>query len=482
MIGGMTCVNCQNRIERALLKTAGVSAAHADYGTGHASVSYDDAAVSFDELTSVIESLDYEVLTGPDRERQELVRTISLTVIIVSLFVLLQRFGVLTLLVPDRLADGGMGYGMLFVTGLLTSVHCVAMCGGIALSQCLPRSGEDTGGAAFMPAVWYNLGRVVSYTAVGGLLGGIGYLAGGGSGAGVPVLAQGILKIIAGLLMIVMGVNMLGIFPGLRRFTVRLPGRLAMRVEREKARSRQPFIVGLLNGLMPCGPLQSMQIVALASGSPLTGALSMLLFSLGTVPLMLGLGTLVSALGKRFTRAVMNVGAVLVVVLGLAMLSQGGSLSGMLPPNRVMILIAALALAGIVSCLPLSDKRIKAAGAVAAAAVVIGAGLALTRVTVFGERPAVAQVEDGVQIVYSTLTSGSYPTIRVKEDIPVRWTIYAPDGSVNGCNYRMLIRDLGIEYEFAEGDNVIEFTPSDAGTVSYSCWMGMLHGEIIITS
>ena len=73
-----------------------------------------------------------------------------------------------------------------------------------------------------------------------------------------------------------------------------------------------------------------MQIVALASGNPLAGAFSMFMFSLGTVPLMLGLGSFVSLLGKRFTKRVMEIGAVLVVVLGLAMLSQGFSLSGLL--------------------------------------------------------------------------------------------------------------------------------------------------------
>lgn len=73
---------------------------------------------------------------------------------------------------------------------------------------------------------------------------------------------------------------------------------------------------------MPCGPLQSMQVVALASGNPMTGALSMFCFSLGTVPLMLGFGSAVSILGKRFTRQVLKVGAILVVVMGLSMMVQ----------------------------------------------------------------------------------------------------------------------------------------------------------------
>lgn len=71
-----------------------------------------------------------------------------------------------------------------------------------------------------------------------------------------------------------------------------------------------------------------MQLAVLSSASPVRGALSMLAFSLGTVPLMLGLGSLVSLLGQRFRRAVTVGGAVLVAVMGLSMLSQGAALAG----------------------------------------------------------------------------------------------------------------------------------------------------------
>ena len=147
-------------------------------------------------------------------------------------------------------------------------------------------------------ALLYNLGRVISYTVIGAILGFAGMLIGGGSGVGISIFLQGILKIIAGIFMVLMGINMLGIFPGLRRFIPQIPRFLAGRVNQKKAGNRQPFIVGMLNGLMPCGPLQSMQIVALASGNPLAGAFSMFMFSLGTVPLMLGLGSFVSLARK----------------------------------------------------------------------------------------------------------------------------------------------------------------------------------------
>ena len=90
------------------------------------------------------------------------------------------------------------------------------------------------------------------------------------------------------------------------------------------------------------------------------------------------------------------------------------------------------------------------------------------------------QVVDGVQLVDSTLVPGRYPTITVQAGMPVRWTIDAPAGSINGCNYRAIIQEYGIEHDFTEGENVIEFVPTAAGTYPYSCWMGMIQGSIIV--
>ena len=99
-----------------------------------------------------------------------------------------------------------------------------------------------------------------------------------------------------------------------------------------------------------------MWIVALATGNPFAGAMSMFLVRLGTVPLMLGLGSIVSLLGKKFTDQVIRVGAILVVVLGLSMLSQGGALSGWLPSELLLYLIVAFAAAGVLISLPIAIR------------------------------------------------------------------------------------------------------------------------------
>ncbi len=94
------------------------------------------------------------------------------------------------------------------------------MCGGINLSQCIPVADDDNGktpkNKIIFPSLLYNTGRVISYSVIVFLLGGMG----------IPLLLQGILKIIAGLFMVIMGINMLGWITLLRKFQIRFPQRL----------------------------------------------------------------------------------------------------------------------------------------------------------------------------------------------------------------------------------------------------------------
>ena len=426
-ISGMSCISCQNKIEKALKKTKGIESASVKYETGTAEILFDDEKISLKKIEEIVWNTGYEI----GKEDNGIARTSSILILVLALFLLLQKSGILNTLAPGQLADNTMSYGMLFLIGLLTSVHCIAMCGGINLSQCIGSADKS-----FRSAIAYNAGRVLSYTGIGFVLGLIGSLAGGNASVGIPVAVQGWLKLFAGALMVLMGINMLNLFPVLRKLTLRIPKGIAARVQKRKVGS-SAFIVGLLNGFMPCGPLQSMQIVALASGSPVNGAMSMLMFSLGTVPLMLGLGSIVSMLGRKFAGKVMTAGSVLVMVLGLAMLSQGTSL--------------------------------------------IGFPYMLSETKVSAESVTENAHNTNVQEIHSTLTSGRYPDITVTAGIPVKWVIDVPQNALNGCNYKMLLNAYGIEHTFTEGENVIEFTPTSTGDIPYTCWMGMIRGDIFVT-
>lgn len=500
-VDGMTCISCQNKIENKLKKLEGVQKVDVSYKTGIVEIIYQSDIVSIKEIKAVIERLDYRVVHESEKKHKHITRTGITLLLIIFLYFLLQNFGILNMLVPSQLADTKMGYGMLFVIGLITSVHCIAMCGGINLSVCIPR-GAEAGGenqkySIFFPALLYNLGRVISYTVIGGILGFVGFLIGGGSDVGVPVLLQGILKLIAGIFMVIMGINMLGLFPWLRRFQPHLPYGFVSKFHTSNKNNNSPLIVGLLNGLMPCGPLQAMQIVALASGNPFSGAFSMFLFSLGTVPLMLGFGSFVSVLGKKFTHQVMNVGAVLVVVLGLAMLSQGGLLSGMIAPNTLFLVIIELCVIGMLSIFPYK-KQIHKQVVLSGSILLLIVSLVLPGMIILWSVPntqtemnietetntqvvedSVSENED-VQYITSSITNGSYDPITVQQGIPVKWTLNVPAGSLNGCNSSIVIPEYNLQIDLAEGDNLIEFTPTQSGTYSFSCWMGMIRSSITV--
>lgn len=466
-IGGMTCINCKKTIENRLGNISGVKSISVNYKTGNCEITIDTGLVNWKDIFNAIEDLGYTI---GNNKKTNLISVISIMVIIVSVYYFLEQTGLLNLLNFEKVADSTMGFGMLFIIGLMTSVHCIAMCGGINVSQCLAEDKKFSG----LSPIMYNLGRVVSYTVIGFVLGFAGMLFGTGGNLGVSSIIQGLIKALAGVYMVIMGINMLGFVPQIKRLTFHLPNFMG----KFKVKNSQPFVVGLLNGFMPCGPLQSIQLVALATGNPFIGGLSMFAFSLGTVPLMLGLGSLVSVLGKRFTDKMMIVGAVLVTVMGLAMVSQGASLTGMIKSENLMVLVVMLAVMCIVENINIKIGKIKTVSLM----IILFVGIFTSRFMAINyvseNNESSYHIENGVQVVESKLASGKYPSIRVKKGIPVKWVISASEDNINGCNYKIYINSYGIEHTFQKGENIIEFTPTKSGNIGYSCWMGMIKGNI----
>jgi sulfite exporter TauE/SafE/copper chaperone CopZ len=444
-IDGMYCVNCQDIIEKELKKNSGVEKAAVNYRTGHASVTYDETIIGFDKIHEIIKELGYQSLEEHEKaafQSKTIPQIIGTLVIILALFMLLRTFTTGELAASFPLAQEGMGYGMLLIIGLLTGVHCIAMCGGINLSQTLKKE-DAVSKSSFnllLPGILYNGGRLVSYTAVGVLVGALG------SVITLPGHFKGTVQLIAGVFMVIMGINMLGLFPFLRRLIPQTPI-FSKKIDKQK-NVRGPLVVGFLNGFMPCGPLQAMQIYALSTGNPIKGGISMFLFCAGTIPLMFVLSAASSALSgakrQMLSRRVMRVGAILIAALGLVMFSNGWSLSKFNSSPKETAVAAT------------ADLRIPSSA------------------------PAVPVIENGVQIVKSTLRPNRYPAITVQAGIPVRWIINAPQGSITGCNYCVVLYEYGIEYVFHPGENVIEFTPVKAGKFPYTCWMGMIRSVITV--
>jgi sulfite exporter TauE/SafE len=324
-------------------------------------------------------------------------------------------------------------FGILFIFGMLTSIHCIGMCGGIAISQCTGAPQKESGDASetakpwFVPSFLYNAGRVVSYTLAGAIVGGLGQI------ISFHGILKGVVPVVGGIFMIIMAVNLLGIFPALRRFNIRLPGFFAKKAFCNTSHS--PMYIGLLSGLMPCGPLQIIQLYALGTGSAFYGALSILIFALGTVPLLFLFGAINTVINKKHSKVILKTSAVLVLILGVVMIGRG------------------LALSGLSTRLPFNS--------------------------VSADQSAAA-IEENVQNVTINIGSDSFPPITVQKGIPVRWIIHADKKNLNKCNSAIVVPEYNIEADLKEGDTLVEFTPEKSGEFIYTCWMGMIKSKITV--
>lgn len=418
-VKGMFCSNCELKIENKLSKLNGVSKVKASFNKEEVKITYDKNIITQEEIEKNITKLDYKVI----KDTKVNVQSIYILIIILGIYVILKALGLLNIFNIFPTVETTMSYGMLFIVGLLTSVHCIAMCGGINLSQSINSVKNE--GKILKSNAYYNLGRVISYTAIGGIVGAIG------SVITLNGVFRGLVAIIAGILMIIMGINMLGIFPFLRKLNIRMPKKLAISLNKSK-KGKSSFYIGLVNGLMPCGPLQSMQLYALSTGSFFGGAISMFMFSLGTVPLMFEFGSIVSKLNKKFAEKMLMVSAVIILILGIGMLNNGLSLSGLQ--------------------INFNGKSYE----------------------------NMAELTDDYQTIETTIDYGSYEPITVKKGIKVKWTINVPKEKLNGCNNEIIIPKYNIDIKLTEGENVVEFTPEETGTFTYTCWMGMIKSTITV--
>lgn len=429
----MTCSTCEKRVSDAALSVAGVASAHADQSRGRLTLQWQAGLADADgvlrEVESAVSAAGYTILGRAQETAPQTGAILVIAAGMIALFLLINAQGWFNFL-PT--IDSSVGLGMILVAGLLTSMHCVAMCGGIALSQTrTPLKG-----------LAYHLGRVVSYTVLGGAVGALG------SVVSFSPLTKGILAGVAGLFMVGLGFKMLGLFPPLPwlrfpKLPRLIPHRLTMQF-----RSRGPFFIGLLNGFMPCGPLQTMQLYALGTGSVALGALSMFLFSVGTVPLMFGFGALSTFFSAKWQHRLVRASAILVVFFGVVMAGRALDLSGASGQLRT-----------------LADQATGADTATRVPATLEG-------------RNDLAVVKNGVQYVGFDLQPASYSPLTVQKGLPVEWTITATRDNLNGCNGEILVPQLGIRKKLTVGVNRIQFTPTSTGTISYTCWMGMIGSTI----
>ena len=213
---------------------------------------------------------------------------------------------------------------LVFALGLVSSLHCVSMCGPIVLSYSLPL-GSRSLPQQLSAHLFYNFGRILTYSLLGALAGLFGNTVGFvGQLAGYENVAA----VVAGVLMVAAGILMLDLLPSKRLqkfnpllYTSRLLKPLGSRISSPSIGSK--FSLGLMLGFMPCGLIYAALLKSMATGTMFAGAITMTAFGLGTSASLLAIGIFSSAFSVKFSRWGSRLAAVSVLVLGIFLVSRG---------------------------------------------------------------------------------------------------------------------------------------------------------------
>lgn len=447
----MHCASCEVLIERKFKKIAGVEKVRVSHYDGKAIV-YCSIEPAVDALHEAVKSHGYAVTYWADRgtvpeqvhvrnTKKDYVQIGAIFLIVMALYLILKRFD----LVPSLGIADSMSYGFIFLIGLVAAVStCIAVTGGLLIAVAAKyneRHPELTGRQKFKPHLYFNIGRVVSYTVLGGVIGALGSI------IALSTKTTGIVTIVASVTMIILGLQLLKLFPWLSRLAPKMPKFIAHRVHELSTQDRKaaPFILGASTFFLPCGFTQALQLYVLSQGDWKVGALTMLAFSLGTLPSLLSLSALSSFAKGSFQRYFLKVSGVLVILLGIFNVQNG------------------ITLAGATFSFPSFFKSGESGYARAA------------------EDPNV-RIENGVQVVNMDVVPYAYSPnhFTIQQGIPVRWEI----NGVNtyGCQSVILVPKLGITKFVQQGTNVVEFTPTQAGELPFHCSMGMYRGSFTVVA
>jgi sulfite exporter TauE/SafE/copper chaperone CopZ len=437
---GTTCNSCEILIETQALHIDGVKEIKFNHKTEKGTVKFDEKKTNIQKIFDKIQEKGF--CCSLEKPKESNIVWYSLAII--GLIVL----GYFTIgfvnSIPMPQLSQGISYGLLFVVGLLTGFHCIAMCGGFVAGYTSKAVAE--GRSTHSSHIMYAAGKTLSYTIIGAIFGLLGSII-----AFTPTM-RGIAGILGGIFLILFGLRMLNVIPALRYFRIPMPSVLSNIFGRG---TKSPLIIGLLNGLMiACGPLQAIYIMAAGSGSMIEGAVMLFVFGIGTLPAMLGFGYLASYISKGMTGKILKLSGAIVIILGLLMINNGLTLTGtgVDIPGMYRATIAGSAAENV----KLYNSKENSEGQTVETN---AAGYQEIRMTVDGR--------------------GFTPNQFVlQKGVPVKWII---DGKqLNGCNNAIMVPALGLDFKLKPGEQTIEFTPTDVGTIKWSCWMGMLKGAFIV--
>jgi sulfite exporter TauE/SafE/copper chaperone CopZ len=442
-IKGMHCRSCEILIEESLKGIPGVKKVEADFKEGKAIIFFDkkkefEASGFIEKISeSVRRTLkdkgydigDKETLEWISHDKKDYLNLIYGVLILEVLYFAARSIGLFNL----DVASGNAGLFVVFTVGLAAGVStCMALVGGLVLSISARHAEahpEISAIQKFRPHLYFNSGRILGFGFLGGVLALLGSVVRPSAGT------LGFMTMIIGGVMIFLGLKLIEIFPALKEQSISLPKSVSnffgINEEQKEYSHKGSFITGILTFFLPCGFTQAMQLYAVSSGSFVNGALIMSLFALGTAPGLLGIGGLASVFKDKNAKIFFAATGLAVILLGWVNVSNGSHL-----------FFQGKALVADSSAVDSSD----------------------------------------VQEIRMTQDKSGYSPdqFTVEKGKAVRWIITST--APFSCASSFVVPKYGISKTFSKGENIIEFTPTEAGEIPFSCSMGMFRGVIKVTS
>lgn len=440
-IKGMHCKSCELLIEENLSKIPNVHKADAIYKKGILEVYYYNHKVpSIKQIEEAVRNAGYDIglnekkglISKSPRDYKNLgIAFLSL----LGLYFILKNFGLANFNFGATAANP-IGFSIVFLIGLTAGAStCMALVGGLVLglsARHAERHSEATPMQKFRPHLYFNLGRILGFAFLGGLLGSLGSIFKFSS------LILGIITITVSLAMIVIGLQLTEIFPFINKIKLTLPKfvsqKMGIKNQEGQYNHLKSIVLGASTFFLPCGFTQAMQLYAVSTGNFLPGALVMGIFALGTVPGLLGIGGLTSLVKGVFAKKFFKFAGFLVIFFALFNISNGYNLTGW-------------------QLISNSDKE---------------------KISTASETNV--KLPDRKQIVKMTQINNGYNPNKftVRKGIPVKWIITSNDPF--SCAASILMPKYNISKKLISGDNIIEFTPTEIGTAKFTCSMGMYSG------
>lgn len=438
-VEGLHCKACEILVEEKIIEIPGVTAVRVSHQKAELEIDYSANLPDQELISQSLKKIGYRLKDdkiNEAKDKRNKWRSLGYALFITSLLAIALKLTGWTSL-ADKINPSSMSFAAIIIIGLIAGVStCMALVGGIAMalgSSFAKAHPEASRLEKFLPHLYFNLGRIIGFFLLGGVLGKIG------SVLKLSFSFSAWLTLLIGVIIVILGLQILDIFPILNRISFSLPKRMSKAsglVKNNKNRYvLRALAAGPISFFLPCGFTQSMQIYALSTGSFINGAIVMSLFAIGTAPGLLSLGGLVSLLKHKKTAVFFKTAGLIIIIFGLFNIT-----------NAYKFLNLQLA----------SDKTMV--------------------------KETTIENQTDFQIIKMEQSNRGYTPSILKVELgkPVKWIIDSTNPY--SCASSLIVPSLNISKQLVKGENIIEFNPVKLGTIQFSCSMGMYRGSIEVVA